>query len=210
MAVKAFWSSVIIAALLTLASCTSNETKFEAFQDELRAGNLTTAEQILTTIDKKKLKEQAALELIRTYLHVDQVDKAINVYENITPHHRGRQELTNYYTKSNSYDRVVCQLLRSYLVSHEDYDRAWRYYPLSSSVEDNYTNAEHRFQYLVDVVNDMCLKGHYDAARKFADVQSAWFAVHVDNVAKSDDPAAMYNSNYVRQYLYEQINRLSY
>lgn len=199
-----------VAALLSAISCTTAEQKLNKFQEEVKAGNLTSAEQIITTIDKRSLKEQAAIELIRTYLSVDQIDRAISVYENITPRHRGRHELSDYFTKSNDYDCVVCRMLRTALINHGDYDLAWLYYPLKYRVEDDYRNSEPRFQYLVDVVNDMCLKGRYDAARNFANVQAAWFAVHVDNIVNAKEPESVFTSDYVRQCLYEQINHLSY
>lgn len=198
------------ALLLTAAGCTSDEDRLENFRRELEAGNLTQAEQTLASIGSTRVKEQGAVLLIRTYLSVNQLDRAVYVYDNITTRHIGRDNLDDTFTSADNYDRVVSQLLREYMVSHGEYDRAWRYYPLKYSSENNYGNAASRLSYLLDVVNDMCLKGRADAARKFADVQTSWFAVNVDNIIGEYPEYEGFSSENVRRKLYEQIERLSY
>ena len=73
--------------LLFLVSCTSQADKFEAAFME---GNLSEAETILKDVKAEDGKYRLARMLIDEYLSLDELDKAINVYERITPYHCSR------------------------------------------------------------------------------------------------------------------------
>ena len=195
---------IVCAALNSLMNCSCSDGNVEDFKEELATGNLTEAEVCLSKVKEEYDAEQCALQLIKAYINAGSIDKAINVYECITPWHKGRDRL--YF---EDYERNVCELLRTALMGIGDYKRAWAYYPISRDHENDSDNAKDRFIYLSDVVEDMCNKGRQDEAQKFVDGQIRWFKNNVDEEPDNSwnaDNKKNYSSTAVREKLMEQID----
>lgn len=205
------WIWIVLAILCIGALCDTaigwkDKGLYGKFEKQFKAGNLTKAEQVLERFSDTREGRKAALQLIDTYLSVKQPDRAIHVYEHITHNHAGRHSLLY----GNSYEKAATKSLREYLIKHGDYERAWNYYPLNDSDENYYSNAECRLAYMVDVVNNLCLKGKHDEAMRFVNVQLGWFMAHVDSQTDvANNPHwESYTSENVRQKLYEQIQNV--
>lgn len=173
------------------------------FEKKLEEGDLTGAKAVLKKGDVDK---DAALQLIEVYLAAGDADAAIDVYENVTSDHASRYEMR----WKGSYSREACKLLREYLVQHGQYEKAWNYYPLEYEDENYSGNAKCRYEWMSDVVSEMCKKGHQDDARIFVDDQIRWFVTCVDGDTRADSEAtkAAYGSEVVREKLYNQIDNV--
>lgn len=126
---------VVAMALMPLAcSCGRSEQKF---RDAIQRGELSEAEQHLGNMSSGDQGEYA-LQLIRTYLDLDEPAKAIHVYEDITPWHSARGDLK---LRPDGYSARASRLLREYLIAHDEYDKAWQYYPLEYDDENYIGNA---------------------------------------------------------------------
>lgn len=197
---------VAFVAMIAMTSCEGPKGDYKDFDRELSAGNLTEAENLLRQFSDTREGRVAARRLIETYLGVDRPDMALNVYENITTFHHDRYKM-NY--RNADYETTVCAMLRKYLVAHGDYERAWLYYPLRYESEDYYGNAEVRFQYLCDVVADMCGKGLHDEVLNFVARQVQWFYVHVDPVIADEPKMASFSGDNVKMRLDDLIDNVN-
>ena len=158
-------------------------------------------------IDDKKDCKQCALQLIKAYLEAGATDKAIHVYENITPWHRNRYDMK---WSHGEYEREVCKLLRGSLIENSEYEKALDYYPLDYESENYIGNAKSRYAYVSDVVAAICAKGKQDEARRWVEYELRWFVTNVDSdtstLQSSVDTKREFNSNVVRERLLEQID----
>lgn len=173
----------------------------------MNAGSLSEAQEHLAKIEDRADCKICALQLIKAYIEVDAPEKAIHVYEHITPWHKDRYNMK---WQNGNYEREVCKLLRNYLVKNGDYEKALNYYPLDYESENYIGNAKSRYTYVSDVVAVICAKGKQDEARKFVEYQLRWFVTNVDSdistLQSSVNTKREFNSNIVRERLLEQID----
>lgn len=170
-------SSVL--ALLLLVSCTSQAEKFEAaFSD----GNLTEAETILKDVKAEDGKYRFAQMLIEEYLSLDEVDRAIYVYERLTPHHcsRYKMKFDNLYGH-NGYEVAMTAKLRKALVKSDRFEEAWEYYPLEYESVEYAGNGISYFRYMSDVIVHLCSNNRRSEAQMFLNNNIHWFRTNVDN-----------------------------
>lgn len=195
---------LVVVATVLLTSCGDNSSK--KFDKALTDGDLQKAQEVVADMDSQG-KYDCALQLIKAWLSIDEADKAMSVYDNVTKYHYSRSEMS-WRHHGRDYERRACQLLREYLVAHGDYERAWNYYPLDVDSETSPSNAQSLYAYLSDVVSAMCKKGDTEEARKFVDDQLRWFVTYVDPASDENwsDEKANFNSTEVRQRLYDQID----
>lgn len=195
---------VFLSLMGSLFACGDNGA--DKFREAIGAGNLSEAQECLMKMDGEEICP-CALQLIRAYMSVDAVDKAIHVYENITPWHRNRYDMKWSY---GDYERTVCKLFREHLVKNGEYEAALNYYPLEYESEDYIGNAQSYYIYISDVVADMCAKGQQDGARKFVKYRLRWFVANVDaHTGNSKSDLAIkevFNSGTVCERLFEQID----
>lgn len=198
------WMRTVVCAVVAVSVVACGDDS-KRFREAMNEGNLSEAEECLADMSEQSDCQQGALQLIRAYLSVDEPEKAILVYENITPWHKDRYEMQ---WSRGDYERNVCQLLRDYLVKNGDYERAWAYYPLDYEGENYAGNAQSRYAYISDVVAAMCAKGEQEEARRFVESQLRWFVTYVDSITGETMAAerAGFNSSVVRDNLYAQID----
>lgn len=177
----------------------------DKFKEAMNAGNLSEAQECLAKIDGRNKCQKCALQLIRAYMEVDAVDKAIHVYENITSWHYNRYDMQRY---GENYEQKVCKLLRDYLVKNGEYEKALNYYPLEYDNENYIGNASSRYIYVSDVVADLCHKGKQEEARRFVEQQLRWFVAFVDMESHGSQAEVKesFNSTLVREELLQQID----
>lgn len=187
-----------------LTSCGNNSSK--DFEKAMSDGDLQKAQEAVVDMSSQS-KYDCALQLIKAWLSIDEADKAMNVYDNITKNHYSRSQMS-WHHHGQDYEEQACKLLREYLVAHGDYERAWNYYPLDLESESCPCNAQDHYAYISDVVSALCKKGNKEEARKFVEDQLQWFVTYVDPASDENwsDEKANFNSTEVRQRLYEQID----
>lgn len=183
--------SLIAVCLLCFFCCgePSVNRQYEKFKKALAAGKLTEAEIRVSEIASTRQGKQGVLELIDTYLDVDQPERAIKVFENITYDHNSGY--------SNSFEDQACRRLSDYLLKHGDYDRAWYYYGSKSP--------QARLGFMMDVVKYLCSQGKPDEAVRFVNMEVMWFD-REDPKSSADDP---YNCDNVRVKLLNYIRDIS-
>ncbi len=206
--VKGVCLRLVAVVLLSVSFAACHDGNIDKFEEKLAEGNLTEAQEFLVKISDHEDAEPCAFQLIKTYVEAGAVDKAIYVYEKITPWHKGRCAAKYEWKSKYTYD--VCQLLRTELMKKGEYEMVLNYYPMLEDNENYEGNAEDRFLYLSDVVDDMCNKGKQEEASKFVDKNLRWFVRNVDGMDDEYDWQIKlkrdYNSTAVREKLLEQID----
>lgn len=165
--------------VLVFISCTSQAEKFETAFNE---GNLTEAETILKEIKANDGRHVYAQMLIEEYLSIDEIDRAIHVYERITPYHCSTYEMQweNLYGL-DGYEVAVTAKLRKALVKADRFEEAWEYYPLEYETETYAGNASSYFRYMSDVIVHLCSNNRKSEAQLFLNSHANWFRANVDN-----------------------------
>ncbi len=199
---------VVAVVLLAVSFAACHDGNIDKFEEKLAEGNLAEAQEFLAKIKSTRDAAPCAYKLIQAYVEAGAVDKAVYVYEKITSWHNDRTEIDGPW--SDRYEGKVCKLLRTELLKKGDYETAWNYYHRSNIDENSEFNAEDRFLYLSDVVDDMCNRGKQEEASKFVDKNLRWFVRNVDGIEDEYDWQIKlkrdYNSTSVREKLFEQID----
>lgn len=202
-----FISRKFVVGLLLLGGLSACGDSTDKFRKAMSAGSLSEAQEYLMEIDNKADCKQCALQLIKAYLEAGATDKAIYVYENITPWHRNRYDMK---WSRGEYEREACKLLRTCLMENGEYEKALGYYPLDYENENYIGNAKSRYAYVSDVVAAICAKGKQDEARRWVEYELRWFVTNVDpdisTLQSSVDTKREFNSSVVRERLLEQID----
>lgn len=187
--------AVLAVCIFTACSFSGSGTYAnQKFEEALSVGNLKEAEMHLKKItDLSSFRHCAGL-LIEEYLSVDNLDRAIYVFENITGH-CSMYELnyTTLYDK-DGYTTKYAQKLYDALIKNARYDEAWEYHKISYDSKDYPGNAPDYFAYMCDVIIELCNAGKHNEAQQFIKQKSVWFIKNVDNHE--------YGKNY-QQYRYE-------
>lgn len=198
---------IITLTILVGSFFSCKDRDVERCQKAISAGNLTEAQEYLIEISNRSESERCALPLIRMYLDVNEVEKAIYIYENITYWHSDRYHMK---WDRGKYERTVCKLLRECLLKNGDYKRAWNYYPLEYNDENYVGNAQSRYTYMSDVVAALSQEGRQEEARRWIEDELRWFVNFVDCETSSLEHFIniknSYNSIAVRERLLQQID----
>ena len=168
---------VVLCSAMLLLACSSPAEKMEKAMSE---GELSKAEELLTEMSRKQ-KYDYASRLIDEYLAVGNVDKAIYVFNHITPHCSMAEIKFSSLYSTASYTQENAKKIYKALLAEERYDECWSFHPLSYETETYPGNAHDYFSYMCDVVEHMCVNGQTDKARKFIAHKSLWFMNNVDN-----------------------------
>ena len=189
--------------ILALVACTTQADKFEAAFSE---GNLTEAQTILKDIKAENGKYRYAKMLIEEYLSFDEIDKAIYVYERITPYHCSRYNMKwdNLYGH-DGYEVAVTAKLRKALVKADRFEEAWEYYPLEYETVEYAGNGNSYFRYMSDVIVHLCSNNRRSEAQVFLNNNVHWFRTNVDN-GEWGHSYPQYSYNNMKSQLQEIIN----
>lgn len=169
-------ASCIFSAIQAASDSDLKGTEIE-IQQMINNNQLDKAAEMLQTSDVYKY--HLAGQLIEKYITNDNVEKAIHVYENITPGHCKMDELGYSHLTHQNYEPRVTKLIYEKLIAKEMFNQAWEYHPLNYDERDSYMNAECYYQYMVDVVMHLCKSGRAAEARKFVSENAVWFDKYV-------------------------------
>lgn len=175
---KLLKSLLCFAMLCTATACTSNE---ELVEKALAAGNLKEAELLLKDVDDSSKRRYYGGILIDEYLSIDNLDRAIYVFERITGHCSMYQMQYKYSYSSADYTETYSQKLYKALMNAGRYDEAWSYHARSYDSEDYPGNAPDYFAYMTDAIIHMCNMGQSAQAARFIKQKGIWFLKNVDN-----------------------------
>lgn len=82
---------LVVVATVLLASCGGNPSK--DFDKAMADGDLQKAQEAVADMSSQS-KYDCALQLIKAYLSIDEAEKALNVYDNITKNHYSRSKMS--------------------------------------------------------------------------------------------------------------------
>ena len=176
---KRFLVLAVISTALTFVAC--GPSPREQFDVAVAEGRLSDAQKVLVEIDRGDGFYRCCETLIEEYLDINNLDKAIYVFEKISSHcsmyQMGFESLysTSKYTKLNS------QKIYKKLIAADRFDDAWAYHPLSYDGEDYPGNAPDYFAYMVDVITHLCTNNRKAEAQRFVTTHIHWFTKNVDN-----------------------------
>ena len=175
--VKMYKLCALLAVSLLVVSCTPS------IEDLISEGKYKEAE---AAIKKKKgfEKYDYAELLINEYIELEEYDKAIYVYEKITPEHcsNSNMRFPSLYCHGagENYELNVTTSLRKAFMATGDYDKVWQYSVWDSDGDSGY-DAEAYYKFMSDVILYLCSTGNKAEAHKFLNHYVFWFDVRVDN-----------------------------
>ena len=176
---------------LALSSC---GTVFEKY---VESGKYDKAEELLKKM-QGNAKYEYAEHLIREYIELEEYDKAVYVYEKITPEHESGDRIERPYLchgASGLYESNVTTLFREIFLEVGDYDKVWQY---SAYYKSNLCafHAEDYFKFMGEVIIQLCSKGYKTEAQAFLKHYAFWFYLHIDSNSyySSEYPSCRYDT----------------
>ena len=161
-----------------LTACANEKKMFEAALD---AGNLKEAENHLKKVSDLNYLLHGGGLLIEEYLSLENVDRALYVFEKITGHCTMFQmQYTSLY-KNADYTQKYSKKIYDALLKNSRYDEAWEYHARKYDAEAYPGNAPDYFDYMSDVIIELCNAREYQEAEKFIRQKSIWFLTNVNH-----------------------------
>lgn len=180
--------AIVIAILIPFSITLVKTSKVNRYEKNIESGRLDKAKSILSSMrfdpearDSKKY--DYSLELIELYVFDDQVEKAIDVFEQITPEHCAVDDMdwpSMCHGVNKDYEVKASNAIVNGLIKNGNYDRAWSYYEKFTSDLSSTMNTEYYYKFMSDVVYFLCKNNRKDDARKFVADYSVWFEKNVD------------------------------
>lgn len=168
---------VMLCSAILFFSCQSSEEKIEA---AIYDGELGKAETIMTGMSGA-VKYRYSARLIDEYLSIGNIDRAVFVFNELTPHCSMYESKFNSLHSTASYTIENASKIYNALLNEGCYDECWNFHPISYESENYPGNAPDYFSYMSDVVAHMCACGRADKAERFIVAKSIWFMNNVDN-----------------------------
>ena len=171
--------AVVISTALAFVAC--GPSPRERFDVAITEGRLTDAQKLLAEIDSDDGFYRCCETLIEEYLDINNLDKAIYVFEKISSHCSMYDMQYTYSYSTAEYTQRVSKMLYKRLIAADRFDEAWAYHPLEYNSEDYPGNAPNYFSYMVDVITQLCSNNRKAEAERFIATHIHWFAKNVDN-----------------------------
>ena len=160
-----------------LTACGMSSSK--KCETALTEGNLKEAELHLKGIKDSEVRNHYGGMLIEEYLDIENIDRAIFVFDRITGHcSMYDMQYTSLYS---SYTKDYSKKIYNALIKSGRYDEAWNYHPLSYENENYPGNAPNYFSYMADCIVHMCNTGNSAQVSQFIKQKAIWFLKNVDN-----------------------------
>ena len=200
--VKMYKLCALLAVSLLVVSCTSS------IEDLISEGKYMEAE---VAIKKKKgfEKYDYAELLINEYIELEEYDKAIYVYEKITPEHcsNSNMRFPSLYCHGagENYELNVTTSLRKAFMATGDYDKVWQYSVWDSDGDSGY-DAEAYYKFMSDVILYLCSTGNKAEAHKFLNHYVFWFDTYIDNNSYYSTEKPGFHCDVVKSKLQRIIN----
>ena len=167
----------LVVACAATACTLSPTAKCEA---ALTEGNLKEAEAHLKLIDDGGKRRYYGGLLIDEYLAVENIDRAIYVFDKITGH-CSMYDMQWSHKTAAGYTQTYSKNIYNALIKAGRYDEAWSYHSLSYESENYPGNSPDYFAYMTDCIMHMCSTGNSAQASQFIKHKSVWFLKNVDN-----------------------------
>jgi tetratricopeptide (TPR) repeat protein len=194
---------VFAIAIIMLSACNAG-TLNEKFEEALKTGNLTEAELHLKKMNDDKDSRHYGGLLIEEYISIDNLDRAIYVFEHITGHcSMSDTQFTALY-KNAEYTKKYAKIIYDALLKNGRYDEAWEYHTRSFKDSDYPGNAPDYLSYMSDVIIEMRQKGKNTEAQQFIKQKSIWFLKNVNNHKYGDT----YPNSYRYENMCEELNNV--
>lgn len=181
-------SALLVAIMVPLCITFVKTSKINRFERHIESGSLDKAARVLSSMrfnpdvrDSKKY--EYSLELIELYVYNNQVVKAIEVFEKITPEHCSAEDLdwgAMCHGVNKDYEIKATNAIVNGLIQIGDYDKAWGYYEKFTNELSSTMNTEDYYKFMSDVVYFLCKNGRKDEAKQFVTDYSVWFEKNVD------------------------------
>lgn len=200
---KSLLCGIVGAIVLMFVAC--GPTPREQFDQAIANGELSAALKVLPEIDMGEGFYFCCTMLIDEYLAIDNIDKAIYVFNKVSPHcsvYEMQYESlysTAEYTKENS------KKIYKKLIVADRFDEAWEYHPLSYNGEDYPGNAPDYFGFMADVIAYLCSNNRKAEAQRFVTTHIHWFTKNVDNHEWGKD-YPQYSKNIMHSQLLDVLN----
>lgn len=175
---------MILAVSVILSGCgkiqkTKSPDEREQFNQAIREGRLSDAESLLKGGKISVGFYDCCTDLIDEYLDIEDLDKAIYVFDKISSSRCSMYGMqwnssTSEYTKKNS-KKIYKQLINEYR-----FEEAWEYHPLSYQTQNYPGNAPDYFSYMTDVIVHLCSNNRKSEAQRFVTTHIHWFTKNVD------------------------------
>lgn len=169
----------IFALALLLFACNNANPELEIAM-ALANGELSKADAMLCTQPRDEYLEYKA-RLIDEYLGIDELDKAIYIYEYHTTHCSTYEMQYDSLYSNAEFTRKYSEKIYNALIKSDRFDEAWGYHPLSYETKTYPGNAPDYLSYMSDVIVYLCSTGRATEARTFISQKSSWFITNVDN-----------------------------
>ena len=200
--------NITLLVIVSLIACSCTTANFEKL---LADGKYKDAENIVKKMKGVEKYDCAEL-LIHEYLELEEYDKAVYVYEKITPEHCNNKNIkySSYcHGTSGSYEPNVTALFRKAFMDIGDYDKVWQYtfrefdWP---GEDDSGHNAESYYNFMSDVILYLCSKNNKAEANKFLNHYSFWFYTRIDSSSYFSQEKPQFRYEAVRSNLQRIIN----
>ncbi len=176
---------VIVALLSTIIFGVQNISKSSAkrleqqIQQLINENRLDEATEALQTADISRYN--LAGQLIEKYIAEDNVERAIHIFEHVTPKHCGMDYLQYATFTHDGYENRAVELIYDKLIEKGMYKQAWSYHPIDASERDSGYNSDCYYQFMVDVIAHLCKNGRHEEAVRFVEEYSIWFEKYSSN-----------------------------
>ena len=200
--VKMYKLCALLAVSLLVVSCTPS------IEDLISEVKYKEAE---AAIKKKKgfEKYDYAELLINEYIELEEYDKAIYVYEKITPEHCSNKNMQwpslYCHGAGQNYETTVTSIFRKTFMATGDYDKVWQYSVWESDGDSGY-DAEAYYKFMSDVILYLCSTGNKAEAHKFLNHYVFWFDTYIDNNSYYSTEKPGFHCDVVKSKLQRIIN----
>ena len=194
---------VFAIAIIIFSACNAGSLN-EQFEEALKTGNLTEAELLLKEMSDDNDSQYYGGLLIEEYISIDNLDRAIYVFENITGHcSMSDAQFTTLYDNAE-YTKKYAKIIYDALLKNGRYDEAWEYHTRSFKDSNYPGNAPDYLSYMSDVIIEMRQKGKNTEAQQFIKQKSIWFLKNVNNHKYGDT----YPNSYRYENMCEELNNV--
>lgn len=174
---KLFQICAYAALLLSAISCAEN------IEELIAEGKYKEAEAAIRKTRGYDKYDYAEL-LIKEYIDLEEYDRAVHVYEKITPEHCDNRDM-DYpslycHGAGEDYELNVTALFRKTFMATGDYDKVWQYSIWDSDGNSGY-DASAYYKFMSEVILYLCSTGNKAEAHRFLNHYVFWFDTHIDS-----------------------------
>lgn len=191
-----------LATVLITMSCSAN------VEELISEGKYREAEEAIRKTKGYEKYDYAEM-LINEYIELEEYDRAIYVYEKLTPEHcrnRDMQYPSLYcHGAGENYEMTVTAVFRKIFMESGDYDKVWQYSIWDSDGNSGY-DAEAYYKFMSDVILYLCSTDNKAEAQKFLNHYVFWFDTHIDNNSYYSTEKPGFHCDVVKSKLQRIIN----